>query len=271
MKPVVQTRTGAAGNCFAACLASILEIPLKRVPDFSDAYFFEEAAAFLAMYGLSYRRVPMYKKPDGWSTIEGISPRGGLHACVALDGELVWDPHPIDDGTGQGLVEPRYYGLLEPLKSKARDDFGSRIKSNAAAAGKVKRGMTKGAESGEVRALRADIASRKRALPKVGLQDLSYARERIATQEEKLRRLLGNVTDHAKDAVSRASLEKTLEIAKRRYDDQRGRVGMAEERRKMKGQRLQSSAEQAARSKLSTMYSEVYRAEQELKNFSKET
>jgi len=193
MKPIVQTRTGADGNCFSACLASILEIPLKRVPDFSDAYFFEEASAFLAMYGLSYRRVPMYKKPSGYSTIEGISPRGGLHACVAKDGELVWDPHPIEDGTGQGLVEPRYYGLLEPLKTRARD------------------------------------------------------------------------------AVSRETLEKRLEAAKKRYEDQRGRVGMAEERRKMKGQRIQSSAEQAARSKLSAMYSEVYRAEQELKNFSKET
>jgi hypothetical protein len=28
MRPVTQTRTGSVGNCFAACLASILETPL---------------------------------------------------------------------------------------------------------------------------------------------------------------------------------------------------------------------------------------------------
>lgn len=114
MKRVVQTRTGADGNCLNACIASILELPLKSVPEFGDDWM-EDLNKFLATKGLSYRRVPMYKKPSGYSTIEGVSPRGGLHACVALDGELAWDPHPIEDSTGQGLVEPRYYGLLEPL------------------------------------------------------------------------------------------------------------------------------------------------------------
>lgn len=115
MQPVVQTRTGADGNCFAACLASILEIPLKQVPEFTEDDWLEEANEFLAKHGLHYQRVPMYSRPSGYSTIEGISPRGGLHACVALDGELVWDPHPIEMDDGQGLVEPRYYGLLKPI------------------------------------------------------------------------------------------------------------------------------------------------------------
>lgn len=116
MKRVVQTRTGADGNCFAACLASILEISIASVPEFDDGWgWMDRANDFLSEHGVFYRRVPMSSKPSGYSTIEGISPRGGLHACVALDGELVWDPHPIEDGTGQGLVEPRYYGLLEPL------------------------------------------------------------------------------------------------------------------------------------------------------------
>lgn len=121
MKRVVQTRTGEDGNCFAACLASIFHIPLRSIPDFGDDDFIGDVNDFLSKHGMSYRRVPMYQKPSGWSTIEGISPRGGLHACVAKDGELIWDPHPIEDGTGQGLVEPRYYGLFEPLEGRVDD------------------------------------------------------------------------------------------------------------------------------------------------------
>lgn len=113
MKPVTQSRTGADGTCFRACLASIFELKESDVPDFSDEEFFKEIDDYLATLGLCYRRRPIDGvKPSGWSTIEGVSPRGGLHACVAYDGVLVYDPHP-QDGTGRGLVEPRYYGLLE--------------------------------------------------------------------------------------------------------------------------------------------------------------
>jgi len=115
MKRIEQTRTGADGNCLNACIASILELPLKDVPEFGDDWLMD-LNDFLQARGLSYRRVPIDgAKPSGWGTIEGVSPRGGLHACVAFDGELVWDPHPISMRDGQGLVEPRYYGLIEPV------------------------------------------------------------------------------------------------------------------------------------------------------------
>ncbi len=96
------------------------------MPDFSDDGFLEQVDAYLGSMGLRYRRVPLSYKPAGWSTIEGISPRGGLHACVAHNGELVHDPHP-QDGTGRGLVEPRYYGLLERVPRTKRKDSGSWI------------------------------------------------------------------------------------------------------------------------------------------------
>lgn len=115
MKPVTQSRVGEDGTCFRACLAAIFELKESQVPDFSDEEFFKEIDEYLATRGLKYTRRPITgSKPSGYSTIEGISPRGGLHACVALNGELVHDPHP-QDGTGRGLVEPRYYGLLEPM------------------------------------------------------------------------------------------------------------------------------------------------------------
>lgn len=124
--PVTQSRAGERGTCFRACLASILNLPERAVTDFDkgegglDGYW-GRVHDWLAERGLRYRRVPVDgAKPSGWSTIEGVSPRGGLHACVAYDGELVHDPHPRD-GTGRGLTEPRYYGLLEPIKGKGRD------------------------------------------------------------------------------------------------------------------------------------------------------
>jgi hypothetical protein len=120
LNPLTQTQVGDNGNCFATCLASILDMTTEQVPDFrpgtaTDEEFFAAAAEFLADHGLSYRRTPVDgAKPSGYSTIEGISPRGGMHACVAYDGRMIHDPHPYD-GTGRGLVEPRFYGLLEPL------------------------------------------------------------------------------------------------------------------------------------------------------------
>lgn len=125
MKPVTQSRVDEDGTCFRACIASILEVPEKRIPDFGasgdDETWWADVQAWLNKAGYTYRRVPIDgTKPVGYSTIEGLSPRGGLHACVAKDGVLVHDPHP-QDGTGRGLVEPRYYGLFEPVTSKARD------------------------------------------------------------------------------------------------------------------------------------------------------
>jgi hypothetical protein len=121
--PQYQSRTGADGTCFRTCLAAIFNLREVQVPDFTGdgEEFFAQVDDYLATRGLTYRRVPVGgAKPSGYSTVEGVSPRGGLHACVAKDGVLVWDPHP-QDGTGRGLVEPRYYGLLEPLGGKVGD------------------------------------------------------------------------------------------------------------------------------------------------------
>lgn len=128
MKPVTQSRVGEDGTCFRACVASILEVPEERVPDFgafgNEECWWNDIQDWLGKAGMQYRRVPVDgTKPSGYSTIEGVSPRGGLHACVALDGKLIHDPHP-QDGTGRGLVEPRWYGLFEKIgKATDRDDM----------------------------------------------------------------------------------------------------------------------------------------------------
>jgi hypothetical protein len=138
MRLVTQSRVGDNGTCFRSCIASIFDVPESDVVDFDGPRKYMHNATELDDYwanvqgwlgerGLRYRRVPLSgSKPSGYSTIEGISPRGGLHACVAYDGKLVHDPHPLD-GTGRGLLEPRYYGLLEPTeRGQAKDGVLSR-------------------------------------------------------------------------------------------------------------------------------------------------
>ena len=117
MIPVTQTRTGPVdGNCFAASLASILNLPLRKVPDFPECNEDPGVDRFLAGYGLKYVEVPYDRAdpPIGAHTIIGVSPRGGMHCVVGKDGRCVWDPHPMD-GTGRGLTKPTGYGLLLPV------------------------------------------------------------------------------------------------------------------------------------------------------------
>lgn len=110
--PQVQSRVGENGRCFNACLATLLDVPEASVPDFPDDDDYEASIdRFLSRWGLRYVRVPVGVPPVGLHLVEGISPRGGMHAVVGRDGDIVWDPHP-QDGTGRGLVRKHYYGLL---------------------------------------------------------------------------------------------------------------------------------------------------------------
>jgi hypothetical protein len=114
----VQTRIGDVGNCFAACLASILEEPLPEFGLTRDHDYDANVDAWLAERGLRYKQVPAGDvMPTGWHTIEGISPRGGMHATVGLNGKMMWDPHP-QDGTGRGLKTVERYGLLMPTSAR---------------------------------------------------------------------------------------------------------------------------------------------------------
>lgn len=121
MIPITQDRVGENGTCFRACVCSILELPQSQVPDFQaeGESFLDQLAEFLAPLGLYYVQLDandpalrvMFKHGVIHTTIEGVSPRGGQHACVARNGVMVWDPHPFD-GTGRGLAKVETYGLF---------------------------------------------------------------------------------------------------------------------------------------------------------------
>lgn len=126
MNPIYQTVFGAPlGNCFPACLASILECPIERFPfpPYEDNWL---------------QQVDNYLKTIGWAYIEftpkmaycwtgrflcivcGKSPRGFSHSVVAehfMDNDMhaykwIHDPHPdggwVKDVDGIGILVPTH-------------------------------------------------------------------------------------------------------------------------------------------------------------------
>ena len=107
MIPVEQTMTKiGVGNCFQACLASILEVTIDDVPNceqVGDAGGTDTDLRWLNERNLDVvvvdARVAKPRQRAAFSDyyIMGVrSPRfDGLHAVVGRSGEMVWDPHPL--------------------------------------------------------------------------------------------------------------------------------------------------------------------------------
>ncbi|WP_145987387.1 hypothetical protein [Cupriavidus taiwanensis] len=137
MKPVDQTKlhdpeNGVYGNCFTACIASLLSLPISEVPQFcngddDDGKWCRRANEWLAQRGLAFLEFP-FTGPDYWKqagsdcfhTITGTSPRGPetLHCVVGRGSEIVFDPHP----SRAGLVGDPSTWLLGVLIKTNRDE-----------------------------------------------------------------------------------------------------------------------------------------------------
>jgi hypothetical protein len=101
MKRVDQTTYGPTyGNCISACVASLLEVPIGAVPLFVDENWRTRFIWWLAARGLAAMEISAASPPSGFSIAFGPSTRlaDRGHACVALDGVVVHDPHPSRDG-----------------------------------------------------------------------------------------------------------------------------------------------------------------------------
>ncbi len=108
MKELTQTVFGEhKGNCFPTCIACLLDCEKDTdVPNFHGADWWGQYQEWLVARGWRLRvwYHNTWGKPKGYSIMSGKSPRGDfLHAVVAYDGELRWDPHP--DRTGIETVE----------------------------------------------------------------------------------------------------------------------------------------------------------------------
>jgi len=91
MISVYQTIDGPDGNCFPACVASILEIKIEDVPEFQG---WDGLRQWLRGRGwvLSFFQ-PDDPAADEW-TIASLLTLRGFHAVVCFGGKIVHDPSP---------------------------------------------------------------------------------------------------------------------------------------------------------------------------------
>lgn len=124
MKPVYQTiLTAPGGDCFRACVASILELRLDDVPNIqnSDNHdwwqawndWLEPRKIYLCAWAGDWR-------PKGYSILTVKSKAHAWHhAVVALDSRPIWNPRP---GYGNDVRIDEYgawsewvtFGVLDP-------------------------------------------------------------------------------------------------------------------------------------------------------------
>lgn len=131
-KVVVQNSKGemvVRGNCLAACLASLLEMPISEVPNIEtlygidNNYYWEVLWRWLGHIGYEISTDERFRcfhgdesksefkeqLKDKYYLVSGKSQRGFQHICIYKNGELVHDPHP----SKEGIVTEEYFESLE--------------------------------------------------------------------------------------------------------------------------------------------------------------
>lgn len=125
---------GQRGNCFSACIAALLNLPLQLVPNFYDTDETSEQQwaviqhwlAGRGWFSINYDYAQLWDwKRDGQleiavgslGIISGFSPRGPwLHAVIGqitADGwRLIHDPHPSKAGIAG---DPTHFQIVAPL------------------------------------------------------------------------------------------------------------------------------------------------------------
>lgn len=126
MKPVDQTslhdkETDTGGDCWRACLASILEVPITDVPDFVNEHggrYVTETRNWLEAFGLWLVEVRYHGNFPGYMIASGPSPRHrDVHHAVVWKGRtMAHDPHPSRDGI---WGDPQEYSMIVPLNAAA--------------------------------------------------------------------------------------------------------------------------------------------------------
>lgn len=115
------------GNCYAAAIASILEVPITEVPNVEvfykwDTLFWDDIMnKWLSLMGYElvnglefivfhediidkndYSHINIEEEKerlkDKFYLVSGKSIRGVFHICIYQNGKLVHDPHPTKDG-----------------------------------------------------------------------------------------------------------------------------------------------------------------------------
>jgi hypothetical protein len=115
MIPVTQTMVGTAGNCLAASVASVLELPLSSVPDLRGERWLPKLNSWTRSFGWCpgvFKILPSNILSP--CVALGNGPRGRPHAVVWVGGQrgrIVHDPHPSRAGLAG---RPFAFVLLAP-------------------------------------------------------------------------------------------------------------------------------------------------------------
>lgn len=126
MVPVQQSKTGhRRGDCFAACLASIFEVKIEDVPEFTEELWHVQLTEWLSGRGMSFAYIHAERgvtPPKGYSIasteFEMTDGKRGTHCVVALDGRVAWDPFP---GKSAALLASSYSFISHWLVFTALD------------------------------------------------------------------------------------------------------------------------------------------------------
>jgi hypothetical protein len=125
MTPVHQTVLNSTrGNCFSACVASLLNVPCDDVPiihDYGDGWFSQFNGWMRERHGKALlmvrHRDDAFWLPDGVPFIASVdSPRGGWRHAVVVEFKagvpvVLHDPHPDGDANANS---PHFYYFLVP-------------------------------------------------------------------------------------------------------------------------------------------------------------
>ena len=121
MKPIDQTiLDNSKGNCWAACLASIFEVPLESIPGPSGVAeeFWPDYHAWLNARNATVVSLGRGEWiPDGFVIGSVMSPRfpDSQHAVVIHNGKVVHDPHPSKASLKDDLSDVVGVDLIFPL------------------------------------------------------------------------------------------------------------------------------------------------------------
>jgi hypothetical protein len=140
MNPIYQTSLdGKNGNCIQAVLASLLHLPIEDIPVFPNPdTWIVDLNRWLRQFHMAYLPMTDFR---GWRESLGIkacfhevagpSPADDsvLHACVGLDGDVVFDPFP----GAEGLDHIHSCGIFIALQPWRMVEMRAQIHSLAAA------------------------------------------------------------------------------------------------------------------------------------------
>lgn len=128
MIPVFQTKFENDGNCYAACLASILELCLEDIPDFPNIYsedeWFEKCRQWCrARTGMDILKITFPNNNHGFfmpGYCIGVGKvEGFYHAVICRNGKVVHDPFPGEPNM-KTIEYAHIFVVLDPARAFGR-------------------------------------------------------------------------------------------------------------------------------------------------------